>query len=101
MRFQYYFYQDWLFFASLDPPHRFLEDHGPGYAKEVLITLLKAEPTPSRQNWWRAPLKGLETRGQPRPATQPADPEMVSKCCAFKTVDMKEVEEGRFRDVCA
>ncbi|CAN0240493.1 unnamed protein product, partial [Ectocarpus sp. 13 AM-2016] len=52
-----------------------IDNPGPGQPKEVTITLLKAEPAKSREAWWRAPLKGLETR---RPAPKPADPEMVS-----------------------
>ncbi|CBN76695.1 hypothetical protein Esi_0000_0477 [Ectocarpus siliculosus] len=51
-----------------------IDNPGPGQPKEVTITLLKAEPAKSREAWWRAPLKGLETR---RPAPKPADPEMV------------------------
>lgn len=50
------------------------DDPGPGHPKEVAVTLLKAEPSTSRENWWRAPLKGLENR---RPV-QPTDPAMVS-----------------------
>ncbi|CAM9175122.1 unnamed protein product [Ectocarpus sp. 6 AP-2014] len=50
-----------------------IDNPGPGQPKEVTITLLKAEPAKSREAWWRAPLKGLETR---RPAPKPADPEM-------------------------
>lgn len=71
-----------LLYRSVDPEgcNWQIDDPGLGHPKEVTITLLKAEPTTSRETWWRAPLKGLENRGQPvRRPTQPADPEMVRK----------------------
>lgn len=99
-------------YLALDASIMRTDDPGPGHPKEVTITLLKAEPTNSRETWWRAPLKGLENRGQPvRRPTQPADPEMVSKgdleciggkgsrdsCCVFGRKPDKKVFPGHSR----
>lgn len=55
------------------------DNPAPGQPKEITITLLKARPATSREQWWRAPLKGLENRGPAQRPSQPADPELVRR----------------------